>query len=327
MESAVITFPIFGDGFMIDIPSYILIPGTEFKIYLYGLIITAGFLLAGLYLLKRRDTFGLTQDNILDLVIIAIPCGIVGARLYYVIFNFNDFFGDGKWLNIFRLREGGLAVYGGIILAVIVVIMYGRVKKISFAKLADAGGMGLLIGQAIGRWGNFFNREAFGDITEVPWKMGLTTQLGTTYVHPAFLYESLWCAAGFVLLHFFSKKFKKYNGQLFLLYVAWYGFGRYFIESIRADSLYLGGTYIRVSQVLAALSFIAAAVLLIRNHICGVRSADSPETEVSEEYPADGPDETITETIPEPADLEESAKESHAADKPYEPDGEKREEL
>lgn len=285
MDSATISFPLFGEGFVINAPSYITIFG--FKLYLYGLFITAGFALATIYLIRRHKVVNLTKDNVLDLVILAVPCGLVGARLYYMLFNFDQYFGPGKWQNIIMFREGGLAIYGGIIGGVVAFLIYGRIKKIHYGKLFDAAGFGLLIGQALGRWGNFFNREAYGVETNVPWRMGLSVGATTHYVHPTFLYEMLWNVIGFLLMHIFSKKSKtKYYGQYFLFYVAWYGFGRFFIEGIRADSLYIGQTNIRVSQLLAAISFVAAAVLLIRNHLRGVTSdaeSDIPEPDLSED--------------------------------------------
>ena len=284
MGSVEISFPLFGEGFVINPPSFISVFG--FNIYLYGLFITLGFALAGLYIYKRRSVLGLTQDNVLDLIILAVPCGIVGARIYYAIFNFSDYFGPGRWLNIFMMRQGGLAVYGGVIGGGIAFYVYSRIKKISVGKMLDAAGFGLLIGQAVGRWGNFFNREAFGVETDLPWKMGLQRYSGFVYVHPTFLYESLWNIAGFVLLHIFSKKKKtNYRGQFFLLYVAWYGFGRYMIEGLRTDSLFISGTDIRISQLLAALSFSVAVVILLRNHLRGYHSMDDE----AEPAPADTP--------------------------------------
>ncbi|MCL1835361.1 MAG: prolipoprotein diacylglyceryl transferase [Oscillospiraceae bacterium] len=275
METAVISFPMFGEGFTLDLPHYITIFG--FNIYIYGLFITAGFVLAGVYIYRRREAIGLTSDNILDVIIMAVPCGIVGARLYYAIFNAEYYFGAGKWLNIFKLREGGLAVYGGVIGGGLAFYIYSRVKKVPFGKLLDAAGFGLLIGQAVGRWGNFFNREAFGTETDMPWRMGLSTASGTQYVHPAFLYESLWNIAGIALLHLFSKKFKRsFYGQYFLLYVAWYGFGRFMIEGLRTDSEFLFSTDIRVSQLLAALSLCVALGILVRNRVRGVSIQDEP---------------------------------------------------
>ena len=238
-----------------------------FPIYLYGIIITLGFAQAGVYVLRRRDDFGLTQDNVIDIFLCAVVGGLVGARLYYVLNNPSEYLGAGKWLNIFKVREGGLAIYGGIILGSATVVLYAKRKKLRFAPMLDAGGLGLLIGQAIGRWGNFINREAFGGETTLPWAMGLEFWNGATIsVHPTFLYESLWNVIGFVLLHFFSKKRKQYDGQVFLLYALWYGLGRAWIEGLRTDSLYLPGTGLRTSQLFAVLCVVASAVVLIVMH-------------------------------------------------------------
>jgi phosphatidylglycerol:prolipoprotein diacylglycerol transferase len=266
-SDAVILFPMFGDGFAFNPPRYFTVFGLP--IYFYGVIVAAGFLLAGLYALKRRADFGLTQDNVFDMLICAIVAGIVGARLYYVAFNASEFFGAGKWLNVFKVREGGLAVYGGIIAVVVTLVVYCRMKKVKLGAMLDVGGLGLLIGQAVGRWGNFFNREVFGAETALPWRMGLTipTRSMTIFVHPAFLYESLWNALGFALLHFFSKKKRQYDGQIFLLYLLWYGIGRFMIEGIRADTLYIPGTALRVSQVLAGVCAVGSAAILARNYL------------------------------------------------------------
>jgi len=283
LNTAAISFPLFGEGFIIDPPAYITIFG--FNIYIYGLLITAGFALVAVYLLARRDVIGLSKDCLLDLVIIAVPCGLIGARIYYMVFNFEYYFGPGKWQNILQIREGGLAVYGGIILCGVAFLIYSRTKKIPIGKLLDAAGFGLFIGQSVGRCGNFFNREAFGIETDVPWKMGLifdrniyissldkTFTAGTPYYfHPTFLYEVLWNVVGLILMHIFSKKRRtKYPGQYFLFYVAWYGLGRFMIEGLRIDSLFIYGTDIRVSQLLAALSFLGAVLILIRNRLNGV---------------------------------------------------------
>ncbi|MCL2662636.1 MAG: prolipoprotein diacylglyceryl transferase [Oscillospiraceae bacterium] len=263
---AVISFPLFGDGFVLDLPRYFTIFG--FNIYYYGLFVVAGYTLAGIYILKRRKLFNLSQENIYDLIIIAILCGLVGARLYYMIFNFDKFFAPGQWGNIFRLREGGLAVYGGIIASGLGFWVYSRIKKKPLGSLLDAAGFGLFIGQAVGRWGNFINREAYGVETDLPWKMGLTDAGGTEYVHPTFLYESLWNVVGLLIMHIFSKKSKtKYPGQYFLFYVAWYGLGRFMIEGLRTDSLLIPGTDNRASQWLAAISFVVAIGILIFNFI------------------------------------------------------------
>lgn len=267
MQGIKISFPLFGDNFVIDPPTYFTVFGRP--VYWYAVIIALGFILAVLYVLKRRRDFGLSQDNILDVFIISVIAGIIGARLYYVIFNPAGYFGPGKWLNILKVWEGGLAIYGGVIAAAAGLIFYSHRKKIPMTVLFDVGALGLLIGQAVGRWGNFINREAFGAETNLPWKMGLTGENGTIYVHPTFLYESLWNVLGFVLIHIYSKKYRKYDGQVFLLYISWYGFGRFWIEGLRTDSLYIGASDIRVSQLLAALSFATAVFLLLRNKLRG----------------------------------------------------------
>lgn len=262
MSEAVITFPIFGESFSLNFSNYFTVFG--FKIYLYGVIIAFGFLLGSLYIFRRAKDFGLTVDNTLDMLICAVPTAIVCARLCFVLFyqsnGVNPYFANP--IKILQIRDGGLAIYGGITGAVAATFLYSKFKKVSFGSLLDVGGLGLLIGQSIGRWGNFTNREAYGFETGVPWKMGLTLEGVTKYVHPTFLYESLWNVLGFLLLHIYTKKRKRqYNGQIFIMYMAWYGLGRFFIESMRTDSLYLLNTGLRVNQLIAAGAVLAALVL------------------------------------------------------------------
>ncbi len=259
---AAIHFPMFGDNFIIDPPSYITVFGRN--IYWYGIIIGFGFLLAVYYAMRRCKQFGLTQDNVLDMLLAAVPSAIVGARLYYVVFNAENYLAPGKWGNIVKIWEGGLAIYGGIIFAVIALIIVCKARKIPILPMLDIGGLGLLIGQAIGRWGNFMNREAFGGVTDVFCKMGFIIGNDVIYVHPTFLYESLWNIVGFIILHFVSKKFRKFDGQIFTMYIGWYGLGRFMIEGLRTDSLYIGNSDIRVSQLLALVCFGAAIVLLLK---------------------------------------------------------------
>mgnify|MGYP004519076811 FL=1 len=265
MSDAVITFPILGDGFSLSFKSYFKIFGFTF--HWYGIIIAAGFLLAIFYAMKRCKQFGLTEDNIIDLLIFTVPLAIVGARAYYVIFSWSDY--KDNPINVFKIWEGGLAIYGGVIGAVTGLIIFSKVKHIKIGPAADIGSLGLLIGQSIGRWGNFVNREAYGAKTNVPWRMGLTNEWGTFYYHPCFLYESLWNALGLLILHFYSKK-RKFDGEVFFLYIAWYGLGRLFIEGLRTDSLYLFGSNLRVSQLVALLSIIgglgAIAFIRINRH-------------------------------------------------------------
>ena len=270
MSDIVISFPIFGEGFKLNPSRGFEIFGIE--IYWYGVIIATGFLLAVIYALRRDKEFGLTDDNILDMLIVTVPIAIVGARLYYVVFDFDTFKADTVWAtlgNIVNVRSGGLAIYGGIIFALITAFVFCRVKKIHVGDMFDIGSFGFLIGQCIGRWGNFINREAFGAETDVPWKMGLTYPSGQTiYVHPTFLYESLWNLAGFIFLHFYSKKHRKFRGQIFAMYIAWYGLGRFWIEWLRVntDSLLLINTpefKLPISVCVAALSVIAGVSYIV----------------------------------------------------------------
>ena len=267
MSDTAITFPIFGDGFVLNPQRYLEIFG--FKIYWYGLIIALGFIVAALYLLKRRKVFGLEEDDVYTMIIFAVPLGIIGARLYYIVFNFDSFRADtfGEFIkNCLNVRNGGLAIYGGVIFGIIGLILSAKVRKVKIGTALDVGAFGVIIGQIFGRWGNFINREAYGISANVDsffLRMGLTTPDGvTTYVHPTFLYESVWNLIGFIILHFVSKK-RKFDGQIFAMYVAWYGLGRFFVEGLRADSLYFFGTSLRVSQALAAISCIAAVMYLI----------------------------------------------------------------
>lgn len=265
MEIPGITFPLLGD-FTLDFLPYFTIFG--WKVYWYGVIIAVGFLLAVIYSVKHAKEFGLTEDDVIDTLIWAVPLGIIGARLYYVIFyrdanGLNPYFdGFNDLRDIITIWEGGLAIYGGVIGGVIGLVIATRIKKISGRAMLDVISFGLLIGQAVGRWGNFTNRECYGAETTVPWRMGLAYSYKTFYYHPTFLYESLWNVLGFLLLHFLVKKKRKFDGQLFLFYLAWYGLGRLFIEGLRTDSLYVGATNLRVSQLLAGLTCFFALCLM-----------------------------------------------------------------
>lgn len=236
----------------------------DFSVYWYGIFIAVGFLAALIYAMRRLPDFGIKQDPFIDAIIVGIISAVIGARLYYVIFRFEDYKGD--LLRIFDFRSGGLAIYGAVIGAFIGGGIMCRIKKINVLSAIDLAGIGFLFGQAIGRWGNFMNQEAFGgkiSTSSLLYKFGMrsaetaeTVKYG--YVHPCFFYESIWCLLGFVILHTLSKK-KKYNGQCILMYMVWYGIGRFFIEGIRTDSLMIGN--IRVSQMLSL--FIAAVGLAI----------------------------------------------------------------
>ena len=242
-------------------------PGRGFSIgsmtvHYYGVIIAVGLLLAVLYGCKRSKEFGLKEDDIMDGVLWITPFAILCARIYYCIFSW-DQYADNP-ISILYIWNGGLAIYGGVLGAVLGVLVFCRIKKIKIGALLDVVALGFLIGQSLGRWGNFFNREAFGAATDSFFRMGLMNKYTGEYeyYHPTFLYESLWNVAGFVLLHFLSKK-RKYDGQIALGYAAWYGMGRALIEGLRVDSLYWGP--FRVSQVLAAASCVAAVAVLLWN--------------------------------------------------------------
>ena len=256
-----ISFP--GLGIEINPPKgFILF--DRLNIHFYGLIIAIGLILAVVYGLRRANQFGLKSDDILDGVLWIVPVAIICARAYYVIFQW-DMYKDDP-ISMLYIWKGGLAIYGGVIGAALCVILHCKIKKISLGAVLDLVALGFLIGQAIGRWGNFFNREAFGAETEHFLRMGLMLNADGAYAsemhyfHPTFLYESLWNTVGFVALHFLSKK-RQYDGQVALGYAAWYGLGRALIEGLRTDSLYWGP--FRVSQVLAAISCVAAVAVLV----------------------------------------------------------------
>lgn len=255
-----ITFP--NLGISVDIPR---VAFTLFgkEVYWYGVLIAGGIVLAAFYACRRAKQFGTTTDDIIDMLLLAVPMGIVCARLYYVIFYWDEGGFAENPIRILYVWEGGLAIYGGVIGAAAAVLIISRIKKMPPGVLLDLGGLGLLIGQAIGRWGNFINQEAHGGVTDSFFKMGLVgADDSVTYYHPTFLYESVWNLIGFVILHFYSKR-RKFDGEVFCLYVAWYGLGRTWIEGMRTDSLYLGSTGIRISQVLAAVSCLAAIAVIL----------------------------------------------------------------
>ena len=232
------------------------------SIHMYGIIIACGLVLATVYCMRRANRFGLTEDHVLDGVLYVTPFALLCARAYYCAFSW-ELYADNP-ISVLYIWQGGIAIYGGVLGAIAGVFVFCRVKKISLGATLDLVLLGFLIGQSIGRWGNFFNREAFGAETDTWLRMGLfDTVTGTvTYHHPTFLYESLWNALGFGILHFLSKK-REYDGQIALGYAVWYGLGRTFIEGLRTDSLYIPNTTIRVSQALAAVSFLVAAAALV----------------------------------------------------------------
>ena len=240
-------------------------------VYWYGLLIALGLCLAFLFCMKQKEKYGISEDDLLDGVLWGIPCGIVGARLYYVLFYLDLFRrGDGSldWGRMIAIWDGGLAIYGTVIAVVILTLVLSRRKGFKFFAMTDLVVMGLLIGQAVGRWGNFMNREAFGAATTLPWRMQLTTVSGELVeVHPTFLYESLWNVVGLLLIVFVVSRGRRFDGENTWFYFLWYGMGRFWIEGLRTDSLYLfhwtiGGAPIRVSQALSLVMVLLAGFML-----------------------------------------------------------------
>ncbi len=300
MDYTKIAFP--GLGLEMNPPREFSLFGLDIR--LYGIVIAFGLVLAVIYGLKRKEQFGLREDDILDGVLGIVPFAIICARAYYCVFSWEEFASDP--ISVLYIWQGGIAIYGGVIGAFLGIVVFCLIKKIKLGTVLDLVALGFLIGQSIGRWGNFFNREAFGAETDGFLRMGLFNSAteAYTYYHPTFLYESLWNAVGFGALHFLSKK-RQYDGQIALGYAAWYGFGRTFIEGLRTDSLYWG--QFRVSQLLAAVSCFMAVVALIVLAFCKhdknklfvnvvaqrqVEEAVAQETETEEEATDENCDET-----------------------------------
>ncbi len=325
LSNTKIVFPNLG-GLTVDPPRGIDI--SDFTIYFYGIIIAVGLILAVAYGLKRSRQFGLKQDDILDGVLWIVPLAIISARAYYVLAEWDSY--KDSIIDIINIRKGGLAIYGGVIGAVLGVIVFCKIKKVSLPAVLDLVALGFLIGQAIGRWGNFMNREAFGSYSDGLLAMQIAEPESWSYhipeviqqqvqqlrdmaaaggyegfiqVHPTFFYESVWNGIGFIALHFLSKK-RQYDGQIALGYVAWYGLGRAIIEGLRMDSLYWGP--FRASQLLAAVTCLTAVVVLLvmnlrphdREKLFVNRVAALEENEGSEEEtePAEESAEEAAET-------------------------------
>lgn len=228
----------------------------------YGVIICIGFILAIWYVLSNCKRFNINSNSMMDAVIVGLICGIIGARLYYVVFFSGDVYLKDP-IKILYINEGGIAIYGGIIGGILGGLFMAKRKKINIMSALDLTSLGLLIGQGIGRWGNFVNQEAFGSKTDNIFRM-VSENTGGTPVHPCFLYESVWCILGFFLLHLFSVRARKYDGQIFLLYLVWYGTERFFVEALRSDSLFLPGTGLKISQLIAIITALSAAIILLK---------------------------------------------------------------
>ena len=224
----------------------------------YGVIIMIGIVLAALYGMSRAKIEGISSDDILDVILVAVIVSVIGARVYYVIF----YGGYDSLYDLVAVWNGGLAIYGAVIGGIISLIIMSKIKKVPAFRLLDIGASSIILGQAIGRWGNFVNAEAYGYETTLPWRMGIGSGANAIFVHPTFLYESLWNIVGFVLIWSLYKK-KKYDGQMFFIYLAWYGFGRMLIEGLRTDSLWLVPYVIRVSQLIVAVCFVICTAILV----------------------------------------------------------------
>lgn len=282
-----------------------------FEIKFYGIIIALGFLLAYLVVSKEAKRTGQNEEDYLDFLLWLVIPSIIGARIYYVLFSFDEYFVKGKGfkdtlIDIINIRNGGLAIYGGVIAGVIVAIIFTRKRKLKLSLMADTVSMGLLIGQILGRWGNFFNREAFGDYTDSLFAMcipkdyfgrgrlnalvdsGVISEKiahnaveidGSLWfsVHPTFLYESLW-NLGVLIFIFVYRKHKKFDGELGLIYLWGYGLGRVWIEALRTDSLMVPGIGIKVSQLVAALCVLVASVIIVVMRLKVVNGELKPAT-------------------------------------------------
>ncbi len=281
MKNMPISFPgLFGDWELNIDPVAIHI---GHGIYWYGIIL-AFAMLAGLYLcMKQAKHYGLTEDNVMDMVLWAVPCCIIGSRIYYVLFYLDLYRkADGSldWGAMLRIWDGGLAIYGTVIVGVLVALIYTKRHKIPFFAMTDLAVMGLMLGQIIGRWANFINREAFGTETTLPWRMKLwVTSYTSIEVHPTFLYESLWNLIGLLLILFIVSKGRRFDGENTWFYFLWYGLGRSWIEGLRTDSLYLFnwelfGQRIRVSQALSIVMAAVAAFMLVYNIAVKKRSPE-----------------------------------------------------
>lgn len=262
--STVQNVTIFGIDLTFDSVAFTLPIGDGWDIYWYGIIIALGFLLAIIYAIKNANRFNLNTDKMLDVVIITTPVSIICARLYYILFDPNS---SGKDVSFFSADGlSGIGIYGAVIGAFACGAIMCKIKKINIFDMFDLAAIGFILGQGIGRWGNFMNQEAYGDFTGSSW-FGMTSEriareMGSTdLVHPCFLYESLWCIAGFFILNHFSKK-RKFSGEITLMYCVWYGLERAIVENLRTDSLILWGP-IRVSVFVSVIIFIGALVALI----------------------------------------------------------------
>ncbi len=314
-----VTFPGLGLEFDIDRVAFSI---GGFNIYWYGLLISIGFCLAIVFAFSNAKRFGINDDRMVDVILLTTICAIICARAYYVVFAPFEY--QSLW-DMINLRDGGLAIYGGVLGAVVFGVVFCKLRKVPVLPMLDLALIGFLIGQGIGRWGNFFNQEAFGTNTTLPWGMysegtynylssvqqtlaeqGITVDPSMP-VHPTFLYESIWCLLGFVLLALYIPK-RKFHGEIALMYAVWYGAERAVVEGLRTDSLMLGG--VRVSQALAAVSVIAAAIawVVLRKKYKNVPLVIASEQSQAGEAQASTTEEQteLTEQTEQPESVEQS---------------------
>ena len=265
-----VSFPALGIG-PFDINRIALKIGPV-TVYWYGIIICIGLIAGLLYMYFRFRDFGLNADNLTDVALAAVPCAVIGARLYYVLTSLDEFH---SFYEMIAIWDGGIAIYGAVIAGAAAIYAVCKIRKFPVLKVFDSTAPAVMLGQIIGRWGNFVNAEAFGvadryeffgrvfDISEMSLKNPLRMSVNGMIVHPTFLYESVWNLVGFILINAFYKK-KRFDGEIFLWYLTWYGLGRCFIEGFRGDSLFVGN--VRISQLLGLLCFVfgAAVILCVR---------------------------------------------------------------
>ena len=272
-RTSVISFPMLG-GLTLNPPAFFMLFGRP--IYFYGVLIGLGFVLGILLCARRAKRFGLKEDDVYDVMIWLIPCSILGARLYYVLFQLDYYLQHPD--ELFAIWNGGIAIYGGVIGGILAVWLVCRRKKIPVLAMMDDLSCGLLLGQIIGRWGNFFNREVFGGYTDsllamkFPASMARASDIseeiaahmtdGCIQVHPTFLYEGIWNFCLLMLL-IFALKYRKFHGQIILLYLMGYGIGRALIETIRTDQLFIPGTTVPVNMVMGICVAIAALTAIV----------------------------------------------------------------
>ncbi len=268
MSKVVLSFP----GLGID--EFILNPVAFLSVHWYGIIITLGMVVAFFYAVYRAKQLQIKTDDMLDLALFLIPSAIIGARLYYVLTTLGEY---DSFLEVIAIWNGGIAIYGGVIGGIIAVFAVCRYKKLKSLDVLDCIAPGLILAQAMGRWGNFFNGEAFGAVVPESsplyfLRMGVISPMSMDkfgdatmhFVHPTFFYESVWNLAGFLLMHFFYKK-KSFSGEVTLWYATWYGFGRMWIEGLRMDSLMVGP--FRISQLVAFVCFVGGAACIIAKRV------------------------------------------------------------